>query len=117
LNPTSPLQGLTVDTLLEVAAASGPEAEIVPRLTAAILYHIHPMDAASPAELLAEGTILTALSEIDPMYTLAVSVCVLGAICKAGGRWVVPWWVTPGRCMRAMPALGNVGTSPKGAVL
>lgn len=101
-----------MDTLLEVAAASGLEAEIVPRLTAAILYYIHPMDAATPADLLAEGTILTALSGVDPMYTLAVSVCVLGAICKAGGRWVVLWWVAPGLCRRAMPALGNVGTSP-----
>ena len=67
------MQGLSVDTLLQVAAASGLESDIVPRLTAAILYHIHPMDAASPAELLAEGTILTALTPIDPIYTLAVS--------------------------------------------
>jgi len=62
-----PLPGLTVDTLLATAASIPALAsEIVDRLIAAILYHIHPQDAATPAELVAEGTIITAL----PDYTL-----------------------------------------------
>ena len=113
-NPTSPLQGLTVDTLLEVAAASGLEAEIVPRLTAAILYHIHPMDAATPADLLAEGTILTALSGVDPMYTLAVSVCVCWVpfAKPVAGGWCCGGWRRACACVPC-PLWAMWGPVPK----
>jgi hypothetical protein len=43
------------------------------QLVSALIYHIAPVGAAEPSELVAEGTIPTVLSEVTPGFDLQVS--------------------------------------------
>jgi len=61
------LPNATVETLPAVVAGSPLGPIIVPKLLSTILYHISPEGAMLPADLAAEGTIVTALG---PTYTL-----------------------------------------------